>query len=304
MKLVTFSHTNGTHRLGAVINDQVVDLNVLSKTHGHIPPLPETMLDFIDKAPHSQATAEKLLAHYKDDFPTGTAFYTNNVKVYAPIPRPRKNVFGIGLNYAPHVEESSRALDTSADLPTKPVIFSKPPTAVIGPNDNIVHNAYVTQQLDWEIELAVVIGKTARHVTIDDGMEHVFGYMSLIDVSARDCRRSGQWIVSKGQDTFCPCGAEILTADEIADPQNLDLWLKLNGELMQSDNTKHMLFDIRTLISDISSVMTLEPGDIIATGTPAGVGAGMKPQKWMWPGDQIEAGVQGFTVMKHNVVKA
>lgn len=304
MKLVTFAHNNGTQRLGAIVGEQVVDLALLSKAHGTQSPLPSTMLDFIDQAPNSQHVAQELLAHYAGAYPAGTAHYVNNVKLLAPIPRPRKNIFGIGLNYAPHVAESSRTLDTSADLPKEPVIFSKPPTSVVGPNDSIEHNANVTQQLDWEIEIAVIIGKSARHVSKEDALSHVFGYMSVIDVSARDCRRAGQWIVSKGQDTFCPCGSEIITADEIPDPQTLDLWLKLNGEMMQSDNSKNMLFDVKTLIADISSVMTLEAGDIIATGTPAGVGAGMEPQKWMWPGDVIEAGVQGFTPMRHTVINA
>ena len=304
MKLVTFCHKDGTHRLGALINQQVVDLSLLSEADDGGWVLPQTMLEFIDEAPHSQTAAEALLAKYKGNYPSGTAYPVENVKLLAPIPRPRKNIFGIGLNYAPHVEESSRTLDTSADLPKEPVIFSKPPTAVIGPGDSIEHNANVTQQLDWEIEIAVIIGKSARHVSKDDALSHVFGYMSVIDVSARDCRRAGQWIVSKGQDTFCPCGSEIITADEIPDPQKLDLWLKLNGETMQSDNSKNMLFDVKTLIADISSVMTLEAGDIIATGTPAGVGAGMEPQKWMWPGDVIDAGVQGFTPMRHTIINA
>ena len=225
-----------------------------------------------------------------------------NVKLLAPIPRPRKNIFGIGLNYVEHVEESSRTLDTSADLPKQPVIFSKPPTTVIGPGDAIEHNARITQQLDWEVELAVIMGRRAARVAEADALSYVFGYSVMLDMSARDCRRAGQWIYSKGQDTYAPFGPCIVTADEIPDPQKLDLWLTVNGEKKQGSNTRHMLFKVPFLISDISAGITLEPGDIIATGTPEGVGAGRSPQEWLWPGDVVEAGVEGIGTLRHPVV--
>src|SRR5690606_5360797 len=207
-------------------------------------------------------------------------------------------------NYTEHVAESAKTLDTSADLPREPVIFSKPPTTVVGPGDPIVHNAAITQQLDWEVELAAVIGSTAKGVSREDALKHVFGYTVLIDVSARDCRRAGQWIYSKGQDSFAPMGPCIVTADEIPDPQTLDLTLSLNGVQKQSSNTAYMLFKVDELIADISKGITLEPGDIIATGTPAGVGAGMDPQEWMWPGDTDDAEVVGIGKLRHPVVAA
>jgi 2-keto-4-pentenoate hydratase/2-oxohepta-3-ene-1,7-dioic acid hydratase in catechol pathway len=182
------------------------------------------------------------------------------------------------------------------------VVFSKPPTAVIGPGDGIQHNSKMTQQLDWEVELAVIIGKKATRIDKENAMSHVFGYSIMNDVSARDNRRAGQWIFSKGQDTFAPFGPCIVTADEIIDPHNLNLWLKKNNIEKQNSNTKHLLFDIPTLISDLSSGMSLEPGDIIATGTPSGVGAGRDPQEWMWPGDIIECGIDGIGVLKNPVV--
>ena len=197
---------------------------------------------------------------------------------------------------------SSRALDTSANLPDKPVIFSKPPTAVIGTGDAIQHNAKLTQQLDWEVELAVIIGRTARRVSKSDALAHVFGYSVMNDVSARDNRRAGQWIFSKGQDSYAPFGPCIVTADEIPDPQALELWLTVNGVEKQRSNTRHMLFKVDDLIADISSAITLEPGDIIATGTPSGVGAGRTPQEWMWPGDVIEAGIAGIGQIRNPVV--
>ena len=226
----------------------------------------------------------------------------DSVKLLAPIPRPRKNLFGIGLNYVEHVAESARTLDTSKELPKQPVIFSKPPTTVIGPGDAIEHNARITQQLDWEIELGAVIGTRAKAVSTDEALQYVFGYTVVIDMSARDCRRAGQWIYSKGQDTYAPMGPCIVTADEIPDPQVLDLSLTVNGVTKQNSNTRHMLFKVNELIADLSAGITLEPGDIIATGTPDGVGAGRSPQEWVWPGDVIEGQVQGIGNLRHPVV--
>ena len=193
-------------------------------------------------------------------------------------------------------------METSKELPKQPVIFSKPPTTVIGPGEGIEHNEAVTRQLDWEVELAVVIGTRAKRVSEADALRYVFGYSLLIDISARDCRRAGQWIYSKGQDTYAPFGPVIVTADEIPDPHSLDLSLKVNGVTKQSSNTRHMLFKVPALIADISAGIALEPGDIIATGTPAGVGASRTPQEWLWPGDVVEAYVQNIGGLRHPVI--
>ena len=225
----------------------------------------------------------------------------DTVTVLAPIEKPRKNIIGIGLNYTEHVAESARTLDTSHDLPQSPVIFSKPPTTVTATNTNILLNTKLTQQLDWECELAVVIGKKGKYVPKEDAMDYVFGYTVINDISARDCRRAGQWIVSKGQDTFAPMGPVLVTRDEIADPHNLNLSLKLNGVEKQNSNTKFMLFNINDLVNDLSTVFTLEPGDIIATGTPAGVGAGRSPQEWMHDGDVVECTVEGIGTIVNTV---
>ncbi|RZJ27805.1 MAG: FAA hydrolase family protein, partial [Flavobacterium sp.] len=226
---------------------------------------------------------------------------TKEAVILAPIPKPRKNIIGIGLNYTEHVAESARTLDTSNELPQKPVIFSKPPTAVTGNNTDILLNTNLTQQLDWECELAVIIGKKGKYVKKEDALDYVFGYTVINDISARDCRRAGQWIVSKGQDTFAPMGPVLVTKDEIPNPHNLNLSLKLNGVEKQNSNTKFMLFNINDLIEDLSTVFTLEPGDIIATGTPAGVGAGRSPQQWMWNGDVVEATVEGIGTLTNTV---
>jgi len=302
VKLVTYrSRPDAAGRLGARVGDLVVDLELLGDAAGL--DIPSTMLDFIDLGPTAIPTVSTLLVDFEDAWPLGTALPFANVTLLAPIPRTRKNIFGIGLNYVEHVEESARTLDTSKDLPEKPVLFTKPPTAIIGPGEAIQHNADMTRQLDWEVELAVIIGTSATRIAKHEAMSRVFGYSVMVDVSARDNRRSGQWIFSKGQDTYAPFGPCIVTADEIADPHNLDLWLTKNGEEKQRSNTRHLLFDIPTLIADISSGMTLEPGDVIATGTPSGVGAGRTPQEWMWPGDVIECGVEGIGTLRNPVVK-
>lgn len=301
MRLVTYR--NGVEagaRLGVICGDLVVDAAWLGESFGV--DLPDTMLGLIDLGPVGLERLRRMLSDCGEQFPSGAAIPLANVKLLAPIPRPRKNIFGIGLNYVEHVAESAKSLDTSRELPKQPVIFSKPPTTVIGPGDAIEHNARITQQLDWEVELAVVIGTTAKRVTKKDALGHVFGYSVMIDVSARDNRRAGQWIFSKGQDTYAPFGPCIVTADEIPDPHNLDLWLTVNGVEKQRSNTRLMLFNVPTLIADISSGITLEPGDIIATGTPDGVGAGRTPQEWMWPGDVVEAAVQGIGTIRHPVV--
>jgi 2-keto-4-pentenoate hydratase/2-oxohepta-3-ene-1,7-dioic acid hydratase in catechol pathway len=152
------------------------------------------------------------------------------------------------------------------------------------------------------VELAAIIGRTATRIPEENALSHVFGYSVLIDISARDNRRGGQWMFSKGMDTFAPFGPCIVTADELPQPQDLRLWLTKNGTMKQDSNTKYMIFSVAQLIADISSGITLEPGDIIATGTPAGVGAGRTPQEWLWPGDVIEAGVEGIGTLRHPVV--
>lgn len=303
MKLVTYrANVEAEARLGALVDGLVVDLASFGEASGV--ELPSSMLEFIDLGSQAVAQVSGMLAKAGSLFPLGTAVPLANVKLLAPIPRPRKNVFGIGLNYTEHVAESAKSLDTSADLPRQPVIFSKPPTSVIGPDEPIVHDAKITQQLDWEVELAAIIGTRAKRVSREDALNYVFGYTVCIDMSARDCRRAGQWIYSKGQDTYCPMGPVVVTADEIPDPQTLDLWLTVNGVEKQRSNTACMLFKVDELVSDISQGITLEPGDIIATGTPAGVGAGRDPQEWVWPGDVIVATVEGIGTLRHPVVAA
>ncbi|MGH8784101.1 MAG: fumarylacetoacetate hydrolase family protein [Cupriavidus necator] len=301
MRLVTYrAEVAAAARLGAIVDGNVVDLARFGAAAGV--DIPSTMLEFIDLGPEAVRSTSALLNEYRGKLPFGVAVPASNVKLLAPIPRPRKNIWGIGLNYVEHVAESSRSLDTSKEMPKEPVIFSKPPTTVIGPGDAIEHNKEITQQMDWEVELAVIIGTRGKGVKEADALNYVFGYSVMIDISARDCRRAGQWIYSKGQDTYAPFGPVIVTADEIPDPHTLDLSLTVNGVTKQSSNTRHMLFKVPALIADISKGMALEPGDIIATGTPDGVGAGRTPQEWLWPGDTVVATVEGIGELRHPVV--
>ena len=301
MKLVTFSTNTSTSRLGVIHDDRIVDIEQLGQ-HTHLP-FPSTMLDLIDEGQEALMRIAAALKASDQNILDSCSTPFAEAKLLAPIPRPRKNIIGIGLNYTEHVAESARTLDTSNELPQQPVIFSKPPTTVIGTNENIILNQRLTQQLDWEVELAVVIGKKGKYVAKENALDHVFGYTAINDISARDCRRAGQWIVSKGQDTFAPLGPVLVTKDEIEDPHNLNLTLKVNSVEKQNSNTKFMLFDINALIEDLSTVFTLEPGDIIATGTPSGVGAGRNPQEWLKDGDVIEATVESIGTLT-NTVKA
>jgi 2-keto-4-pentenoate hydratase/2-oxohepta-3-ene-1,7-dioic acid hydratase in catechol pathway len=302
MRFVTYRRGEDAARLGVLHGDNIVDIERFGGSLGL--PLPATMLGLIDLGPLALEVVQQALADVKPAALLGTAFPAGNAKLLAPIPRPRKNIFGIGLNYTEHVAESARALDTSDVLPREPVIFSKPPTAVVSWCDPIRHDTAVTQQLDWETELAVVIGSTARRVSEADALDFVFGYTVINDISARDCRRAGQWIVSKGQDSFAPMGPAIVTRDEVPDPHTLAIVTRVNGVEKQNGNTRFMLFNVNQLIADISRVMTLEPGDIIATGTPAGVGAGRDPPEFLWPGDVLESHIEGIGMMRNPIVSA
>jgi 2-keto-4-pentenoate hydratase/2-oxohepta-3-ene-1,7-dioic acid hydratase in catechol pathway len=300
MRLITFSHRNSAPRLGARIDDLVVDLGALAAQAGV--DLPPDLLSLIQAGQPALAAAQALLDGDPATRPAGSVHPLAEVTLQAPL-RPGK-IVGVGLNYVEHVEESSRSLDTAKELPDRPVLFGKPATAVTGPGQPILHNADLTKQLDWECELAVVIGRTASRVSEEDAWDHIFGYSIMNDISARDQRRSGQWFFSKGQDSYAPFGPAVVTADEIPDPLSLDVSLRVNGVVMQDSNTRHMLFSIPRLIADISSGMTLEPGDVISTGSPSGVGAGMVPPQFLNPGDLVEATIEAIGTLTNPVVDA
>ncbi len=299
MKLLTYKTQDTEPRLGFIHNNQVIDMEDFGEISNF--PLPNDMLDLIDMGFEIIEEITEMVAETPENFFEEISYELSEVILLAPIEKPRKNIIGIGLNYTEHVAESARTLDTTGKLPQKPIIFSKPPTTVTATNTSIIKNTKLTEQLDWEVELAVIIGKKGKYVANAEAMDYVFGYTVINDISARDCRREGQWIVSKGQDTFAPMGPYLVTKDEIENPHNLNLSLKLNGVEKQNSNTKFLLFNINDLIEDLSIVFTLEPGDIIATGTPAGVGAGRNPQEWMYDGDVVEATVEGIGTITNTV---
>jgi 2-keto-4-pentenoate hydratase/2-oxohepta-3-ene-1,7-dioic acid hydratase in catechol pathway len=299
MKLLTYKTADTGPRLGFIHNNQVIDMEDFGDISNF--PLPNDMLDLIDLGFEIIEEITEMISETPENFFEEISYEMDEVTILAPIEKPRKNIIGIGLNYTEHVAESARTLDTTGKLPQKPIIFSKPPTTVTATNTNIIKNTKLTSQLDWEVELAVVIGKKGKYVSNADAMNYVFGYTVINDISARDCRREGQWIVSKGQDTFAPMGPYLVTKDEIENPHNLNLSLRVNGVEKQNSNTQFLLFNINDLIEDLSIVFTLEPGDIIATGTPSGVGAGRNPQEWMYDGDVVEATVEGIGTIVNTV---
>ncbi|MEV0188888.1 fumarylacetoacetate hydrolase family protein [Kitasatospora purpeofusca] len=300
MRLLTYCIPgDDTPRPGALLaGDRVADLTALASAAGVR--LPPDLLGLVAGGEPVLAAVRELLAGATAE--DSAVRPLTEVSLRAPL-RPGK-IVGVGLNYVEHVAESHRTLDTERELPDRPVLFSKPSTAVTGPGQPVLHNAELTKQLDWECELAVVIGTPAFRVDEADALRHVFGYSIVNDISARDQRRSGQWFFSKGQDSYAPFGPVVVTADEIPDPQRLDLSLRVNGELRQDSNTRHMLFGIARLIADISSGVTLEPGDVIATGSPSGVGAGMVPPQFLRPGDLVEATIEGIGTLANPVVDA
>lgn len=221
---------------------------------------------------------------------------SKNTRLDSCIARPSK-IICIGLNYAKHAAESGMA------IPKEPIVFFKSTTALCGPNDNVIipRNSVKT---DWEVELAVVIGKKASYVDAADAWDYIAGYCTHNDYSEREFQleRGGQWVKGKSNDTFAPLGPFLATKDEIADPHNLNLWLKVNGEKLQDSNTNDLIFGLPYLIEHLTSFMTLLPGDVISTGTPAGVGLGFRPPRYLKPGDVVELGIEGLGVQKQTAV--
>lgn len=235
------------------------------------------------------------LKNWLKDNESKCASVSEGVRLGSPICRPSKLVC-IGLNYAKHAAEAGMK------VPSEPVLFFKSTTAIVGPNDDVVIPKG-SEKTDWEVELAVVISKKASYVSKEDIMDYIAGYVLHNDISERafQIEREGQWCKGKGCDTFAPLGPFMATTDEIKDPNNLHLWLKLNGETMQDSSTSDFIFNVQEAISYITQFMTLLPGDVISTGTPFGVGMGLSPQRFLKPGDVMELGIEGLGVSKQNV---
>ncbi len=280
MKLVTYRDNEGRARVGAVQDDHIVAL-----------PAVGSMLELIEVGPDAVTAARRALLEPADSIPL------SGVKLLAPIPHTPKNIMCVGLNYLEHIEESQSA----SARPDVPVFFTKPPTAIAPPESEIPYPT-ATRELDYEVELAVVIGRRGKNIPRDEALDYVFGYTIINDITARDLQRKhGQWFKGKSLDLTCPMGPWIVTTDEIPDPGELDIISRVNGEVRQQSNTRHMIFDVAEIISSLSAGMTLEPGDVIATGTPSGVGMGFSPPRYLQVGDTVECEVQGIGVLRNTI---
>lgn len=256
--------------------------------------LPKTMLQAIQLGDQLIHSANELLQTDLDK----VSLPLDSLQLAAPIPKPQKNIFCVGKNYAAHAIE----LGSEEDIPKAPIFFSKTPTTVIGPNEKIPRHKNVTDALDYEGELAVVIGKTGYAISEEDAFDYVFGYTIINDVTARDLQnRHIQYLLGKSLDGTCPMGPFIVHKSQIPDPHQLQIETKVNGEVRQKASTNQMIFNIPTLISTLSQGMTLEAGDIIATGTPAGVGMGFQPPKYLHSGDRIEITVEGIGTLINTI---
>jgi 2-keto-4-pentenoate hydratase/2-oxohepta-3-ene-1,7-dioic acid hydratase in catechol pathway len=278
MKLVTFKAQDGAAQLGAVVGERVVNLATASGGK-----LPGDMRSFLEMGDDALSLARQVATEQAAGVPL------KDVKLMAPIPNPSK-VLAIGLNYLDHIRE------TNAKTPSIPIMFSKLVSSIIGPGDTIRWDPNETAKVDWECELAVVIGRRAYRVPEEDAFDVVVGYMNGNDVSARDLQgeRGDQWIRGKSLETFCPLGPYLVTKDEIPDPHNLKIRTLVNGEVMQDSNTKELLFKIPHLIAYLSRAFTLLPGDVIVTGTPPGVGSARKPPLFLKNGDVVTIETEGL----------
>ncbi|OOE12210.1 fumarylacetoacetate hydrolase family protein [Fictibacillus arsenicus] len=294
MKLVS-AVQNGYSFIGMVKDDAVINVSALAASMEK--EMPHTLLNGIQQGEEFTSAVQDLVNSAK------AADYTyplEEIQLLAPIPRPSKNVFCIGKNYRDHAIE----MGSEADIPEDIMVFSKAPTAVIGHGEGIPSHANITDQLDYEGELAVVIGKTGTGISKAEAMDYVFGYTIINDITARDLQQKHkQFLLGKSLNGTCPMGPWIVHHSEISNPENLMIETKVNGEVRQKGNTSDFIFDIRTMIAELSKGMTLEAGDIIATGTPAGVGKGMKPPVFLKAGDTIEITIEGIGTLRNEIVE-
>ena len=308
MRFVTYSF-RGKTQLGMMIDeDQIIDLQAVSKRYlpGSTASYLDSMQAFIEAGAKAVNTAKKA-AKYVEGLDTkgirrlaqaGLLVKRNRTRLLSPIPVPRKNVICLGVNYQEHIDEGVRARGVQLNTPQAPVFFTKPATAVIGDQGRVLaHSA--TDKIDWEVELAVVIGRKGRNIPRAKANDYIFGYTVCLDMTARDLqRRHLQWWKGKSLDTFCPLGPSIVHKSAMPDPKSVRLQCRVNGETMQDGNTRDMIFDIPATIESLSDGLTLEPGDIISTGTPSGVGFARTPPIFLHPGDKVEGEVEGIGVLE------
>jgi len=282
MRFATFADATGRERPGVISGDSISPL----------PPSVESLYAFIGMDQAARQAALKQL---------GSPQKLTEVRLLAPV-RPPKNVFCVGRNYVAHAEEGARARGIELKLPELPTFFTKAPNTIIGPDAEIALEAEVSSQYDWEAELAVVIGKRCKDVREEDALGVVFGYCCLNDVTARDMQRDyGQWFKGKSLDNSCPLGPWIVDTQEITDAQNLEIMLRVNGVEKQHSNTRLMIFNIKRIIHELTKGYTLDPGDVIATGTPEGVGFARTPPEFLKDGDVVEVEIEKIGILRNTV---
>jgi 2-keto-4-pentenoate hydratase/2-oxohepta-3-ene-1,7-dioic acid hydratase in catechol pathway len=297
MRLVTFDAGAGP-RLGAVVDSRVLDLAELAERDSG-GSLPSSMLPFIQAGREAWERARRLVESRQSG---SEGRDLSSVKLLAPIPRPLKNVVCLGVNYRAHLEESNRANQRNL-APTLPVFFTKAVTSIVAPGDPILFDEAVSTQYDWEAELGVVIGEGGRSIPRERALDHIFGYTCFNDVSVRDVQNGHvQWFRGKSLDGTCPFGPWIVTADEIPDPHNLNIQCRVNGVVKQDSNTSMLINDIPAIIYHLSNGLTIEPGELISTGTPSGVGFARDPKEFLKPGDVVEVEVERVGILRNPVV--
>jgi 2-keto-4-pentenoate hydratase/2-oxohepta-3-ene-1,7-dioic acid hydratase in catechol pathway len=286
MKLITYQHHKQTY-IGAVLDEVVVDLTAVAPT----------LLALIKQGPDGLQRAKTVINNATQTIPLA------EVKLLAPIPVPERNIMCLGWNYAEHAQESAttKGLEIK-ELPQTPIVFTKATTSVNGPFGDVPWNTAVSTEVDYEVELAFIISKAGKNIPREEAMEYVYGYTVLNDISARDLQRNGkQFFKGKSLDGFCPIGPWLVTADDIVDPQNLTITCRVNGITKQDSSTQHMIFDIPAIIEYLSLGMTLLPGDIIATGTPSGVGFARTPPEYLQPGDVVECEIEQIGLIRNQI---
>ncbi|PFM59444.1 hypothetical protein COJ48_25265 [Bacillus cereus] len=278
--------------------ERVLHLREAQRQKGEKVTIPITMLECIERGSECLEKVCDIVKWAKEN--AGAAYYPlTEVKILAPIPRPRKNILCVGKNYREHAVEMGGV----ESIPENIMIFTKAPTTVIGIDEQINGHPHATNELDYEGELAIIIGKRGKQIKKEKALDHVFGYTVINDVTARDIQRKHkQFFLGKSFDTFCPMGPYLVHKSLIETPNALHIETVVNGEVRQTSNTKEMIFSVEEIISTISKGMTLEPGDVIATGTPAGVGKGFTPPKFLHAGDEVVITIEGIGTLR-NIVK-